>query len=205
MINFSWAGFAVLLGISLIKLIIKIKKIKETNNELTMHAEDKLREDALDQYILNPSAPIVDKAVSEAKPFEVSYDASNVERVNHKKRKWFGKRKTKPKVMVQLIENSELSARKFMLDPNLGINIGRKKGKNDIVIVDDGIDDVQCNILDINGIIYVRNQGGSGKVVLSRAGQRAFVEKKAIAIKNGDLILLGKTVFRIELIKTNIK
>ena len=50
--------------------------------------------------------------------------------------------------------------------------------------------------------MYVRNTGGSGKVTLVRGSQRAYVEKKAVEIKSGDEILLGNTVFKIELIKT---
>lgn len=202
MIKFSWIGILIFVLVPLIKLIIKIHKKNSKKTELAMHAEDKLREDALDQYILNPSAPPVSKETVEAKPFEVSYDASNVERVSPVKGK--SKKKPEPKIMVQLIENSELSSRKYMLDPSAGINIGSRKGKNDIVVADTNVDSVQCNIIESNNKIYVRNMGGSGKLVLSRAGQRAFVEKKAIEIKTADLILLGKTVFRIELVKTNL-
>lgn len=187
-------------AISLIKIIIKVKRKLSNNSQLEMHAEDKLREDVLDQYILNPSAPTTSKKTVEAKPFEVSYDAKNVEKRHFSR---LMRKKREPKIMLQLIENSELSARKFVLDPSKEINIGSKKGRNDIVLSDPNVDPVQCNIIEIMEKVYVRNYGGSGKLILSRAGQRAFVEQKAIEIKNGDLLFIGETVFRLELIKTS--
>lgn len=166
---------------------------------MAIQAEDKLREEALDKIILNDKAQNDEGDVFSAKPFEVNYDAASVEKHTEKAKK------AKYRTMVQIVENSELSSRKYMFDPSKGIHIGGKNGKNDIVVSDMSVDDQQCEIVLSSSTVYIRNLGGSRKVVLKRGKQQAYVEKKYVELKSNDVILIGKTIFRIEIIKTNTK
>lgn len=189
-------------GIFFIILFILLNKIRKKNRKQKMmiiQAEDKLREEALDKIILNDKAQNDEGDVFSAKPFEVKYDVISAEKNTEKMPK------DKYKIMVQIVENSELSSRKYMFDPSKGIHIGSKKGKNDIVVSDMSVDVQQCEIVLISSVVYIRNLGKSGKLVLKRGKQRAYVEKKYVELKSKDVILIGKTSFRIEIIKTNTK
>ena len=180
-------------------LLIKIRKKNKKQKIMSIQAEDKLREEALDKIILNDKAQNDEGDVFSAKPFEVNYDAASVEKHTEKAKK------ARYRTMVQIVENSELSSRKYMFDPSKGIHIGGKNGKNDIVVSDMSVDDQQCEIVLSSSTVYIRNIGGSRKVVLKRGKQQAYVEKKYVALKSNDVILVGKTIFRIEIIKTNTK
>ena len=180
-------------------LLIKIRKKNKKQKIMSIQAEDKLREEALDKIILNDKAQNDEGDVFSAKPFEVNYDAASVEKHTEKAKK------ARYRTMVQIVENSELSSRKYMFDPSKGIHIGGKNGKNDIVVSDMSVDDQQCEIVLSSSTVYIRNIGGSRKVVLKRGKQQAYVEKKYVALKSNDVILIGKTIFRIEIIKTNTK
>lgn len=180
-------------------LLIKMRKKNKKQKMMAIQAEDKLREEALDKIILNDKAQNDEGDVFSAKPFEVNYDAASVEKNTEKAKK------ARYRTMVQIVENSELSSRKYMFDPSKGIHIGGKKGKNDIVVSDMSIDDQQCEIILSSAAVYIRNLGGSCKVVLKRGKQQAYVEKKYVELKSNDVILIGKTIFRIEIIKTSTK
>lgn len=180
-------------------LLIKIRKKNKKQKIMAIQAEDKLREEALDKIILNDKAQNDEGDVFSAKPFEVNYDAASVEKHTEKAKK------ARYRTMVQIVENSELSSRKYMFDPSKGIHIGGKNGKNDIVVSDMSVDDQQCEIVLSSSTVYIRNIGGSRKVVLKRGKQQAYVEKKYVELKSNDVILIGKTIFRIEIIKTNTK
>lgn len=180
-------------------LLIKIRKKNKKQKIMSIQAEDKLREEALDKIILNDKAQNDEGDVFSAKPFEVNYDAASVEKHTEKAKK------ARYRTMVQIVENSELSSRKYMFDPSKGIHIGGKNGKNDIVVSDMSVDDQQCEIVLSSSTVYIRNIGGSRKVVLKRGKQQAYVEKKYVELKSNDVILIGKTIFRIEIIKTNTK
>lgn len=197
--NMYIAVMACIVLITLFILLIKIRKKNKRQKIMTIQAEDKLREETLDKIILNDKAQNDEGDVFSAKPFEVNYDAASVEKHTEKTSK------DKYKTMVQIVENSELSSRKYMFDPSKGIHIGGKIGKNDIVVSDMSVDDQQCEIVLSSATVYIRNLGGSCKVVLKRGKQQAYVEKKYVEMKSNDMILIGKTIFRIEIIMANTK
>ncbi len=197
--------YAVLAAIGIAMLIVlvflKISLGKRAKNKaLSVKAQDKLREEALDRVLLNESSGGQALETFSAKPFEVSYGEQGALPQAGGPAKKRGK--SAQKLMVQISEKSELSVRKYMFDPGQGIRMGSGRGKNNIVVTDPQVDAQQCELLEHEGHVYVRNTGGSGKVTLVRGSQRAYVEKKAVEIKSGDEILLGNTVFKIELIKT---
>ena len=102
--------------------------------------------------------------------------------------------------MLQILEISEVSERKYMLNPQKGIRIGSKNGKNNIVLTDSGVDDIQCEIMLFDGEIYTRNVGQRGSVVLYRGRQQAQVRQKAIPIRTGDVLQLGRTRLKLEIV-----
>ncbi len=203
MIKYAIIAIAVII-ILILLIFLKIRLSRSAQNKaMAIQAGDKLREEALDRVLLNESAGAQEAETFSAKPFEVSYGEQGAAKAQAGQAK---KRKKAPlKLMVQITEKSELSVRKYMFDPRQGIRIGSRKGKNNIVVVNPEVDEIQCELLEHEGRIYMRNTGGSGKVTLARGGQRAYVEKKAVEIKSGDEILLGNMVFRVDFIKADTK
>lgn len=201
MIKYAIMAIGVVI-LAILLIFLKRSHSKNAKNKaMAVQAEDKLREEALDRILLNENARSKGEETFSAKPFEVSYDAQGTDKRSAGQGK--KKKRSSVKVMLQITEKSELSVRKYMFDPSSGVRIGSKKGKNNIVVTDPQVDEMQCELLEHEGVIYIRNVGGSGKVVLTRGGQRAYVEQKAVVMKSGDEILLGKTVFQVDLVKAD--
>lgn len=185
----------------LLRLLKKQRGRSVKNKEMAVKAQDKLREEALDRILLNENAGAQERETFSATPFEVSYDgqgASGRPAGQGKRRQ-----KTAARRMLQITEKSQLSARKYMFDPGPGVRIGSEKGKNNIVLTNPQFGEVQCEIREYEGHIYVRNLGGSGRVTLTRGSQRVYVEKKAVEIKSGDELLLADTAFRVDFVKVD--
>lgn len=190
------AIIAVILILIFISTVSKKRKIKKHK---AMLANDRLREEALDKLLVNTEAEVKkDDRTFAAVPVAVNYDANLIEKADSAK-KQKGKRK---KIMVQIIENSELSARKYVLDPGKGIFIGSKAGKNHIVIGNENVDERQCEIREKAGKVYVHNTGTSGKVILRRGKQGVYVEQNYLEIKTGDALVIADTIYKMELIST---
>lgn len=194
--------FIIAIGVIVIAVFIilmgKWKKKRAGLREMRMHAQDKIREDALNQYILNPVTKDSMDSVSQATPFQVEYQGNTNQTGGSKKR---GKHQKKSQLMVQIVEKSELSSRSYMFDARKGISIGSKAGENDIVITDKRISSVQCNIIMGNDKLYVKNVGVSGQLILQRGNQSAYVEKKMIELKSKDRIILANTILEIDILK----
>lgn len=188
---------ATLFVVIVFSLINKKRREKKVKIQI---ASDKIREEALDKLILNKETEIrKDEKTFAAVPVVVNYDVNSIEKINA-----FEKKKTKrKKVMVQILENSELSARKYVFDPRKGIFLGSKVGKNHIVVSDSDIDERQCEIRENAGNVYVRNIGISGKLVLRRQKQSVYVEQKYLEIKTGDILVVGNVIYKVDLIITN--
>ena len=161
-----------------------------------------MREEALDRIILNENNS-EEEGANPAIPFEVRYDSNHTNKINPSKGRKSGK--SNSKIMVQITENNEISARKYMLDPSKRIYMGSKNGKNHIVVSDQHIDARQCEIIENGQNVYVHNIGGSGKLVLIRAGKKAYVESKYIELRSGDVLSIGETTFGIEVVRTKEK
>ena len=189
-----------IIGVVALVTLIKILTTRRARRrEMELQASDKLREEALDRIILNNQGAGRQKEIYSAKPFEVNYDSKVVERQPAA----MSGIKTGPALMVQIVENSELSARKYMFDSKQGIRIGSRHGQNNIVISSPDVDEVQCEILEHNGQILIRNVGRSGKVILERGRNRAYVEGGLIEMKSGDAILISNMIYRVNFVKAN--
>ena len=194
-----------IIGILLMGIIlIIISKKRKEKKAKALQASDKIREEALDRLLLNQETESrKEEPTFAAVPIAVNYDVNSVEKTKDSTSR--KKRNKSKKVMVQIVENSELSARKYMLDPQKGIFIGSKAGKNHIVISNANVDERQCEIRENAQKVYVRNTGSSGKVILRRGKQSAYVEQKYLELKTGDTLLIGNMLYRIDLIVANEK
>lgn len=179
-------------------IIITLLKRRSRRKNIEQRAGDKMREEALDKMILNDKRER-DLSPNQAIPFEVHYDTEN-QKKSKKKKKEAGRGS---KMMLQITEKNHISARKYMLAPSGGIYIGSKNGENHIVVGNStNVDARQCEIIESGDKAYVHNLGTSGRVLLSRAGNRAYVEQKYIELKSGDILSLGESVLNIEIIKS---
>ena len=116
----------IIIGILLLLFILtKAGRRYSDKKNMAIVAGDKLREEALDKRILNQDVKKEEEAAASALPFEISYDSGRLEK---KGKRSLGKQKKAAKTMLQLTETSELSARKYMLDPSRKIYIGSKIG-----------------------------------------------------------------------------
>lgn len=195
MTGYIWGTIGAVAVGGLVIIIRKLQKKNARKKEMAIQAGDKLREEALDRIILNSSQGNNHAEIFSAQPFEVNYDANAVGKQTHMSQK------KKNSLMVQIVENSELSARKYMFDPKQGIRIGSRQGKNNITVSHQDVDEIQCEILENAGRILVRNAGGSGKVIIKRGRKQAYVEKAMIELKSGDVILIGNMSFKVDIIK----
>ena len=113
---------AVVAVILLIVLIVKLKKRQARIRAIRSKAEDKRREERLNQLILNPNARTGELQAQSEKPYAVHYGVADEGRAAKQKR-W----------MLQIEEHSEISVRSFMLDPSNPITIG--SGKENTVVL----------------------------------------------------------------------
>lgn len=195
---------AIVIGVlaAIVILCIVVKKQK-TKKEKTLLANDKLREEALDKMLFNQEAAFKTdgQPTFAAVPINVNYDVNAVDK---SKGKAGGKKKRKnKKMMIQIVEKSELSVRKYMFDPGKSIFIGSKNGKNHIVNSSSTVDERQCEIRGMEDKVYARNLGHPAKVIVSRGKQTAYVEQNYIELKNGDVISIANTTYQIDIIVTN--
>ena len=197
-------GAAIVVGVlAAIIILCVVTKKQKTKKEKTLLANDKLREEALDKMLFNQEAAFKTdgQPTFAAVPINVNYDVNAVDK---SKGKSVGKKKRKSKkMMVQIVEKSELSVRKYMFDPGKSIFIGSKNGKNHIVNSSTTVDERQCEIKGMEDKVYARNLGHPAKVIVSRGKQTAYVEQNYIELKNGDVISIANTTYQIDIIVTN--
>ena len=184
-IVFGCAGAAVIL---IVVLIIHSSKRKKKEAMLRV-AEDKLRESNLDQQILNPNAaPDPSRKVSE-KPYEMRYSTSAAASAARKG------------IMLQIEEVSEISKRKYMVNPVPPITIGSGTG-NSIVLTDMTIDSKQCEIgLTESGQVYAKNIGTANLVNVIRGKKSIPVESEEVVLKKSDQLKIGGVKLIITILK----
>lgn len=192
----------VLLGL-IVTLCIVVNKHKNKKEKMLL-ASNKMREEALDKLLVNQEAALKKEKENTfaAVPINVNYDVNALDKSMGKAVGKKSKSKGK-KMVIQIVENSELSVRKYMFDPQKSIFIGSKNGKNHIVNSSVTVDERQCEIREIQEKVYVRNIGDSGKVILTRGKQIAHIEQNYIELKNGDIISIANTTYQIDIIATN--
>ena len=124
----------VLLG--LLILLCMLRHRRTQRRELETKARDQLREEALNRALMNDRANEREVSAKRCLPYEVDY-GQNKNSVNSL---------SQNKKMLHIIENSELSVRKYLFDPNQKIHIGSKSDINEIVIKDRTVSGQHCEI-----------------------------------------------------------
>lgn len=192
-----------IVAIIVLIILVVVSKQQREKKEKELLANNKMREEALDKLLFNQEAALKkeEDTTFAAVPINVNYDVNALDKSIGKST---GKKKNKSKkMMMQIVENSELSVRKYMFDPKKSIFIGSKNGKNHIVNSSATVDERQCEIKEIQEKVYVRNLGHPAKVLLTRGKQMAHVEHNYIELKNGDIISIANTTYQIDIITTN--
>lgn len=155
--------------------------------ELKQAAEDRARDESLNNYILNSHASRNNKEAYV--PYEVNYGAG--EGTN--------KQPVPVGVMVQLIERTELSTRKFVLNATKGIKIGTDASADIQFTSGDG-NPHMCQIFAIDKQVFVRNLQPSSPVYIKRKKQQAFVDDKGIKLISSDMIVVGHIVYTLTIV-----
>lgn len=169
--------------------IIWIKSKKSKEKELRMIAEDKLRDQALNKALANH---LYSKSDSEANiesiPYEVDYNQKQLSTTtSHKGR-----------IMLQITECSQLSKRKFMVELEETIKIGRAK-ENPITIKAPGVLPVHCEIFAYQNQVFIRDFSGN-QTLLKRKKQNVYVDEKGLKLKTGDQVIIGDTALEITIV-----
>lgn len=167
-----------------------IKK-SQKRKEIKRAAEDRVRDENLNSIILNNHGNAKDNREI-YKPYDVDY--SNGEQGNVNKNS-SGSVMDSQQIMIQLIEKTELSTRKFLLNPAKKIKIGSDLQNNDISVLAEGISPHQCEIFAVGNKVYIRNTGDKYKTIIRRKKEQAFVDDKGIRLLSNDIIILGKVTY----------
>lgn len=180
-------------GLALFKYFMQRRTRKK---ELHRAAADRARDENLNQVILNVQH-FKEENKSMKSPYEVDYGNGSREK---SKRENAESPKGKMPTMIQLIENTELSTRKFVLNPAKGISIGSGLTDNDIVVSGSNIEEYQCEIFLAQGKIYIRNTGNKERTIIRRKKEQVIVDRKGIRLLTGDVILIGKITYEVTII-----
>lgn len=182
---------AVLLIVAAVVIIKNLLRRSEKNKELNRAAEDRLRDENLNNVILNSYAGNDLKEVYT--PYDVDYSNPNGERVrtHHNEQG----RDVENHIMVQLVERTELSTRKFMLNPAKGIKIGSDVQENDITVMAEGISPHQCEIFSVRDKVYVRDLGEGNRTIVRRKKEQAIADGNGVRLLSNDTIILGNASY----------
>ena len=183
---------AILLFILILYTYVRIVKKQNRKKELQTLADDKKREEMLDNIILNAHSK--DRvAMAESVPYEVDYSSGGNKTSGKSK-----KGKKPDAYMLQLTEHSELSMRKHVVNPRNVVRIGSRANENTIIVSDVG--GTQCEIFLYQNNVWIRDVGEYKMVIVKRKRNRAYASEQGIQLKSGDIILVGKTSFDVEFI-----
>lgn len=192
-LNYILIFAAIILLLVGIILIRKFMQKKQKNRELRQAAEDKQRDENLNNVILN-------NHVGSNRPREVhvpyDVDYSNPGGESSKNPSLKNKRKDNH-VMLQLVEKTELSTRKFMLNPIKKIRIGSDLQDNDISVLSDGVSPHQCEIFSVGDKIYIKNRSNENQTIVKRKKEQAIVDEKGLRLLSNDKIILGSVVYEV--------
>lgn len=170
---------------------------RSEKKELKRAALDHLRDEKLNRIILNEHDTDTAKR-NASKPYDVNYENGS--------QSSYGQPESliasgMPTMMIQLVENTELSSRKFVFDPANRIRIGSGLSNNDIVIANSDIEECQCEIFLAQHKIYIRNTGHKVRTIVKRKREQTIVDDKGIRILTGDKIILGKISYEVTIIE----
>lgn len=176
----------------LIRWVKRLLRRQSKKKEIDRAASDRLRDENLNQIILNNHTGGAENREI-YKPYDVDYNGegnSAPDNINIKARQ----------TMIQLVEHTRLSTRKYVLNPAKKIRIGSDLQGNEISVVEKEIAPHQCEIFATHGQVYIRNIGGSTQTIIRRKRQSAIVDKRGIRLHSGDWIEIGSVSYEITII-----
>jgi len=176
-----------------IVLLKRAVKSSQKRKEIQQAAEDRVRDENLNDIILNSYCNAGEKKEI-YKPYDVDYRNGGQGKGDKNSPV---AAKDSHRVMIRLVEKTELSTRKFMLNPEKGIRIGSDLQTNDISVLADGISPSQCEIFAAGGKVYIRHTGGSNKTIIQRKKERAFADAKGVRLLSDDVIILEKVTYSV--------
>lgn len=186
-------GIVIFAGISLVIKLIKLyAKYRTKQKELHQVAADRARDDSLNSYILNSHATNPNKEAYV--PYEVDY--SNAPHSANSMNSFVNNNAT----MVQIVEQSKLSKRKFAMNASRGITIGTGP-ENDISFINTGGPEYKCKIFAINNQVFAANMLNSSPVLLKRKRNQAFIDDKGLKLNSNDSVLMGDYSYTINIVK----
>lgn len=184
--------FVLIFIIVLKKVVAKTVKKKE----LKRAAADKIRDENLNHVILNAYQK-KEKQKEIHKPYDVDYGRVGVDNGKKSRRK---ERDEGGQLLIQLIEKTEFSARKFVLNPAKIIRIGSDLQNNDIVVFSENVSPSQCEIFSAMDKVFIRNTGEKCKTIIKRKREQAIVDNKGIRLLSGDVVILSNVSYDVTII-----
>lgn len=180
----------IIAGIIILVIILgKMRAKQAKEKELKMIAEDKLRDEALNQALANDLCEgSAMNATIETLPYEVDYHQGQRESSNLKEEK----------IMLQITACSKLSKRKFMIELRDRVKIGKAK-ENPIVVKGQNVLPVQCEIFDYRHDVYVRDYSERGTLLI-RKRQQVAIGHKGIRMKTGDKLIIENTTLEVTIL-----
>jgi len=178
----------------IVTLIKKAVNKNRKNKEIRQAAADHLRDQNLNNLILNEQSRDISK--EKINPYDVEYNSGNQQSVKGANKLHAAHSVT----MIQLVEKTELSVRKFVLNPSPMIKIGSDLNDNDITVVDDSVAPTHCCIFELQNKVYIKTTGSGNQVLLKRRKDSVVVSDTAVRLLSKDIVIIGKNTYEIMVI-----
>ncbi|MCD7884778.1 MAG: FHA domain-containing protein [Lachnospiraceae bacterium] len=179
--------YEILIILVLIVILILQSRKKKAQEQRQKIIEQKNRNSQLEERLRNPGARLKDS--SEPKPFDVQY----------KGEKDFGQ-SVLPDLQIEIEVRSRTSSRKYLLDLNREVTVGRDE-RNVLPVADPEAAAKSCTIFQKDGAVYVKNDCASDPVCVVRGKKRKEVMNQIVKLENRDILTFGKTELHISLYK----
>ncbi len=173
-IGYFIAGLAVILLLFVLRPVLKKKKLREQEKEMSLLQK---RNEALNETLRNPKIKATESTA--VGPMEVQWDEKAMDH----------QRTGRTSVMVELVEFSTYSRRKYLFSAEQTIHIGSST-ENQLVLPREGVVSRHCEIFAINGAMAVKTVAGA-KAVLARGKTSAAINSEGVLLNNGDHIRMG--------------
>ena len=185
-----YAGAGAVIAFAILFLLIKKSNNKKKLQKERQNAVQRLREDALDNLLLNPEgSPVSSETGTTRRPFEVSYSVDGES----------GGTGAKQDGMLKLTERTELSNRQYMFRRDERMFVGFQHGKTAILMGGAEAERLFCEIFFYQKDNYIRNLSNE-ELVLKRKGKRVLVGKRGLKLRSGDCFIVEKNRYVIDLV-----
>ena len=170
-----------LIVVLIIVLVILLRQLfiwKKKRKKQEEISQIKRRDAALTTALLNPQ--MKNARGGPEKPVEISWE----DNISNNKREFSAS------IMVELIELSEYSSRKYVFNTDRTIRIGSGE-ENQLVLSKAGVRDFHCEIF-MNGSDPCVRSVSDAKTILHRGKNAALVSTEGVYLNNGDCIQIGE-------------